>query len=151
MNRNKKFLILVLTVLFTSFGSAQINFNFRKDHNALLVKDLGQAANFYKEILGLEEIPNGGLGDYIRWFQLKDGVQVHLIESQDDISQHKGVHMAINTNKLEEFIKYLKSKNVLFENWPGEKSSTNTRPDNVKQIYLHDPDGYWIEVNDGKI
>ena len=24
------------------------------------------------------------------------------------------------------------------------------RPDKVQQIYLQDPDGYWIEVNDDK-
>ena len=24
------------------------------------------------------------------------------------------------------------------------------RPDNIKQIYLQDPEGYWIEVNDDK-
>jgi catechol 2,3-dioxygenase-like lactoylglutathione lyase family enzyme len=151
MNRNKKFLILVLTVLFASFASAQTNFNFKKDHDALLVKDLGRAANFYNDILGLKEIPNGGLGDHIKWFQLKDGVQVHLIESQDNISMHKGVHMAININKLADFIEFLKSRDVPFENWPGEKGTTNSRPDNVKQIYLQDPDGYWIEINDGKI
>lgn len=141
----------MITILFTSFASAQTNFNFKKDHDALLVKELEVAANFYKEIMGLEEIPNGGLGDHIRWFQLSDKVQIHLIQSNDEIFQHKGVHMAINTKKLSEFMEFLKSKNIHFENWPGEKHTTNSRPDDVKQIYLQDPDGYWIEVNDGKI
>jgi len=48
-------------------------------------------------------------------------------------------------------MKFLKSKNVNFQNWPGEKGTTNTRPDGIKQIYLQDPDGYWIEINDNKL
>ncbi len=29
-------------------------------------------------------------------------------------------------------------------------NSITTRVDNVKQIWLQDPDGYWIEINDAK-
>lgn len=138
-------------LLFTCFSQAQTNFTFYKDHDALQVKDLSVAANFYQEVMGLKEIPNGGLPNHIRWFQLNDKVQIHLIESKDDIPKNKGVHMALNTPDLEDFMKFLTDKNVHFENWPGEKSSTNTRPDGIKQIYLQDPDGYWIEVNDGQL
>lgn len=140
----------VVVILFSNISSAQ-NFNFKKDHDALQVKNLSVAADFYKNILNLKEIPNGGLGEHIRWFQLNNGVQVHLIESEDEIEKHKGVHMAINTDRLEEFMEFLKAKNIPFENWPGDKNTTNTRPDGVKQIYFQDPDGYWIEVNDGKV
>ena len=141
----------MLAVLFTLFSSAQNNFNFRKDHDALQVRDLEKAANFYKDVMGLEEIPNAGLGDHIRWFQLNDKVQIHLIETDEVIEKYKGVHMAINTDQLPEFMEFLKSKNVHFENWQGEKGTTNERPDGIKQIYLQDPDGYWIEVNDGEL
>lgn len=136
-------------ILFTSFSSAQSAFTFNKDHDALQVKDLTRAATFYQEIMGLKEIPNGGLPSHIRWFQLNDKVQIHLIESQEEIIKNKGVHMALNTPDLEEFMKFLIEKKQHFENWQGEKNTTNTRPDGIKQIYLQDPDGYWIEVNDG--
>lgn len=139
----------VVIILFTGISSAQ-NFNFKKDHDALQVKNLEVAADFYKNILNLKEIPNGGLGDHIRWFQLNNGVQVHLIEGEDEIEKNKGVHMAINTDRLEEFMEFLIDRKIPFENWPGEKNTTNTRPDGVKQIYFQDPDGYWIEVNDAE-
>lgn len=138
-------------IFFAHFSSAQNNFNFKKDHDALQVKNLKVAADFYKDVLGLEEIPNGGLWDHIRWFQLNDKVQVHLIENKEEIKKHKGVHMAINTNKLDDFMNHLRSRNVHFENWEGETGTTNDRPDGVKQIYFQDPDGYWIEVNDGEL
>jgi hypothetical protein len=47
-------------------------------------------------------------------------------------------------------MEHLEASNVPFENWPGEAGTTNSRPDGIKQIYLQDPDGYWIEVNDNK-
>lgn len=147
----KENFFIMIVVLFTNFSSAQSQFNFKKDHDALLVKDLEKAANFYKDILGLEEIPNGGLGDHIRWFQLQEKVQIHLIESDEEVVQQKGVHMALNTDSLEDLMEFLTSENVHFENWPGEKGATNSRPDDVKQIYFQDPDGYWIEVNDNSL
>lgn len=131
--------------------SAQNPFQLNKDHDALLVKDLKKSADFYGNVLGLKEIPNGGLPDHIRWFQLGDKVQIHLIQSDEMTEKNKGVHFAWNTAELPKLMEYLKSKNIHFENWPGEAGTTNTRPDGVKQIYLQDPDGYWIEINDGSL
>ena len=151
MNSKSTWGLTAIIFLFSIFASAQSNFNFSKDHDALLVRDLAASANFYGEILGLKEISNGGLGEHIRWFELNDKVQIHLIQSDEPVVKVKGVHMAINTKNLSDFRKYLTEKGVDYENWPGEKKSTNMRPDGVNQIYLQDPDGYWIEINDGKL
>lgn len=140
-----------IAVFFTYFSSAQTDFTFNKDHDALQVSNLEASADFYGKILGLKEIPNGGLGDHIRWFQLNDRVQIHLIESGEEIAKYKGVHMALNTSNLEQFMDFLRKNEVHFENWDGEANTTNTRPDGVKQIYFQDPDGYWIEVNGGEL
>lgn len=134
-----------------TLSSAQNPFNLKKDHDALLVKDVNASAKFYNEIFGLKEIPNGGLGDHIRWFELGDKIQFHLIESDERPEKQKGFHLALSTDDLDAFMEFLKSKNIHFENWPGEKGTTNTRPDGIKQIYLQDPDGYWIEVNDNRL
>ncbi|WP_424493812.1 VOC family protein [Salinimicrobium sp. GXAS 041] len=141
----------VMVLLFAHVSSAQNGFNFNKDHDALQVKDLSISADFYKNILGLEEIPNGGLPNHIRWFPLNDKVQIHLIESVEEIKKHKGVHMALNVDDLSGLMDHLRKQNVHFENWEGEGNTTNDRPDGVKQIYFQDPDGYWIEVNDGNL
>ncbi|MEO2063205.1 MAG: VOC family protein [Christiangramia sp.] len=143
--------ICIILVMSMSSLSAQNPFQLNKDHDALLVKDLEKSADFYGNVLGLKEIPNGGLPDHIRWFQLGDKVQIHLIQSDEMTEKNKGVHFAWNTAELPKLMEYLKSKNIHFENWPGEAGTTNTRPDGVKQIYLQDPDGYWIEINDGSL
>lgn len=147
----QKIIPILVLLLFTTMMNSQNKFQLKKDHDAILVKDVAASAKFYSEILGLKEIPNGGLPDHIRWFELGEKVQIHLIESEDLPEKHKGVHMALNTSNLPELMDFLRSKNVSFENWLGEKDTTNTRPDGIKQIYLQDPDGYWIEINDNSL
>ena len=146
-----KTILFILIALFTINMATAQKFEFTKDHDALLVKDLDKAAAFYSDILGLKEIDNADLGPKFRWFELENKVQIHLIQSEELFTPHKGVHLALNINDLDGFMEFLKSKNVDFENWPGESGVTNTRPDGVKQIYLTDPDGYWIEINTNKL
>ncbi len=141
---------LPIIVLFAATSGAN-RFNFRKDHDTIRVKDLKTSIEFYGNILGLEQISNGGLGDHIKWFQLNNKVQLHLVESEEVIEKNKGVHTAFNTDNLSGFMDFLRSKNIPFENWKGEKDTITNRPDGIKQIYFQDPDGYWIEVNDSKI
>ncbi len=35
----------------------------------------------------------------------------------------------------------------LFDDWTGKKNRIQHRSDGVDQIYIQDPDGYWIEIN----
>ena len=145
------FISIILLSIMTNSNSQSNVFNLQKDHDAILVKDVKASANFYGKILRLKEIPNGGLPDHIRWFQLGDKIQFHLIESEDIPEKHKGFHMALSTSNLEKFMLFLKEREIPFENWSGEANTTNTRPDGIKQIYFQDPDGYWIEINDNEL
>lgn len=135
----------------TEFSSGQNSFHFKKDHDTIRVKNLKVAANFYGGILQLKEIPNGGLPDHIRWFEFGNGIQLHLVESKETVQTYKGVHMALSTDRLDEFINFLKLKHIAFESGTGEPGTTNTRPDGIKQIFLQDPDGYWIEINNNVV
>lgn len=150
LNKFFKILFLVIVATISTEGVAQEDFQLYKDHDAVLVKDLEKAAKFYSDILGLKEIYNAGLGERFRWFELNDHVQIHLILSEEDIPKSKNIHLALNTDNLEGFIDHLRKNKVYFENWTGEPDTTTIRPDKVMQIYLKDPDGYWIEINDNK-
>lgn len=139
-----------IIILFSAKSAAK-PFKLRKDHDTIRVKDLKTSVNFYKNILGLEQIDNGGLGDHIKWFQLDNKVQLHLVESDARIEKHKGFHSAFNTSNLSDFMDLLRTNNIPFENGKGEKDTFTKRPDGIRQIYFQDPDGYWIEVNDNKV
>jgi len=47
-------------------------------------------------------------------------------------------------------MKHLDQYKVKYGNWAGSSKEPQLRPDKVKQVYLQDPDGYWIEINDDK-
>jgi catechol 2,3-dioxygenase-like lactoylglutathione lyase family enzyme len=147
-----KYLILIVcTLLFTCFCTAQNNFEFKKNHDAILVLDLGVSAKFYQDILGLEEISSKAIPSGKRWFMLDNGVQLHLSKSKEEVPKNKSVHMAITTQKIDAFVDLLKSKDIYFENWFGKAKTVRVRADGVKQFYIRDPDGYWIEVNNAKM
>lgn len=142
-----KYLFLFFCTLFSLFSSAQTNFNFKKDHDALLVLDLETSARFYQNVLGLKEVFSKAIPDGKHWFELDNGVELHLSESKEVVPKNKSVHMAITTQKVEAFVDFLKTEGIYFENWAGEEKTVRIRDDGAKQIYIRDPDGYWIEVN----
>ena len=45
-------------------------------------------------------------------------------------------------------IEKLKKLNWVYEDVIGNKNAITTRVDGVHQIWLQDPDGYWLEIND---
>ena len=146
----KKLLFVAVIMLSIEVSSAQsYQPQAKTDHLALLVTDLNKSAEFYTQILGLNEITNQTKKSNIRWFAFADGVELHLINrSMDGVSLKKDIHLAVAINNLTAFTKMLDEKNVYYENWSGEANTTNERPDGVTQVYIQDPDGYWIEVND---
>lgn len=126
-------------------------FDLSFNHYAINVADLETSVDFYENVMGLEQITNQTLKSNIRWFGIGKDLELHVIEaSTEHLKLQKGVHLSLTLEDLDAFIKHLNDLEVPFENWPGESNTTNTRPDGVRQIYLQDPDGYWIEINDAK-
>jgi len=146
-----KYLNLIICIFLPYFCTAQTNFEFKKDHDAILVRNLEISAKFYQDILGLEEIYSKAIPSGKRWFMMGNGVQLHLSKSKKEVPKNKSVHMAITTQKIDAFVDFLKSKDIYFENWAGKAKTVRVRADGVKQFYIRDPDGYWIEVNNAKM
>ncbi|MEO6348884.1 MAG: VOC family protein [Aquaticitalea sp.] len=144
----KKMILSFIAISFFGMLQAQETNAFTFNHIALSVKDLGQAAQFYKDILGLQEITNRTEMDGIRWFSLGEGKELHLVSTlKEPVSINKAVHFALSTSNFDAFVKTLEAKNITYSDWPGIKNIITTRADGIKQFYFQDPDGYWIEVN----
>lgn len=117
------------------------------DHYTMRVKDLDRSAEFYKEVLQLEEITNRTEKPYIRWFSLGKG-ELHIAEKPDEVVEtHVGLHLALAIEDIESLIKRLKERDITIHDSKGNPNKKTTRADGVLQIYFKDPDGYWIEVN----
>ena len=136
---------LFLSLSLPGFGQS---FELRYDHRALPVSNLGVSANFYKDMLGLEEIPNRTGKDTRRWFLLGNDQELHLILAEAKVPQQsKDNHFALFTDHLDQVATHLKQNDIPYFSWQGEPQTIGTRPDGIRQLYLQDPDGYWIEIN----
>lgn len=139
-------LFLVLAVcLAKAQGTNQSEFTF--NHLALSVKDLNRSAEFYIKVFQLQEITNRTANPNIRWISLNDGKELHLISNAEPVTLNKSVHLALTASDFEAFLKRLGELKIPYGDWSGKANAVTTRADGIKQIYLQDPDGYWIEVN----
>lgn len=120
------------------------------DHYAINVNDLERSVDFYQKIFGLQEIADGTEQPHIRWFRLGSTQELHIIEVDSlDKRIPKGVHLALAVRDFDRFRESIINYNLDYYDWPGTKNEISTRPDKVRQLYIQDPDGYWVEVNDG--
>lgn len=149
----KKIIVFLVIVLISKNTSAQKHDDFfmTVDHLALSVSDVDTSAEFYSSVLNLNEITNKTKVEGIRWFSLGDGKELHLISIvKGDIKLNKAVHFAVTTSSFDAFIKKLSAMSLEYSSWAGEKNKITIRADGVKQVYVQDPNGYWIEVNSVK-
>lgn len=142
----KTLLLLTATANF-SMANAQ-SFDFSYDHLSIVVEDVDKSADFYANVLNLEETPHPDKTPGFRWFIINEKTQIHLIQKEfAPFEKNKSLHLALATQDLDAFIKHLKAKNVVYDDWSGKKNTIKHRSDGVDQIYIQDPDEYWIEIN----
>ena len=70
--------------------------------------------------------------------------------AKEDIPHDVNIHLAFTVASLPDFMKHLDQMGVKYGNFQGETGKIAIRPDQIQQIYLQDPDGYWIEVNNDR-
>jgi lactoylglutathione lyase len=123
----------------------------RINHTAIYVMDLKTSKTFYENILGLDTIPEPFHDGKHAWFRIGPGASMHIIEGATVKKEYyKNQHTCFSVPSVETFTTILKKNNIGWEDVAGKKNSTTTRIDGVKQIWLQDPDGYWLEINDAK-
>ena len=122
--------------------------NVSVDHVALHVADLDASVAFYSGVFGLQEIPAAAKGR--RWLSLGKGVALHLLGGRSEpVVDDRSVHFALTSDNLEPILQRLKDRGIAWSDFGGTQATVSTgRSDGVRQIFLRDPDGYWIEVND---
>lgn len=118
------------------------------DHVALSVTNVNTSVKFYKNVLNLKEIKNKTEVKGIRWMSLGEGKELHLISVvEGKLQLNKAVHFALKSLDFDAFIENIKKNEIPFSSWDGIENKITTRADGIRQIYIQDPDGYWIEVN----
>jgi lactoylglutathione lyase len=135
-------------IIYSNSLVAQNSFQVTFDHVALHVSDVDIAADFYHHVLKLTEITNRSKIAGVRWFDLGEGKELHLLSMlKSEVTLNKAVHFALHIGKFDEFLESIKALGMSYSDWPGEDSKITIRPDGIRQIYIQDPDGNWLEVN----
>lgn len=148
-----KIIILIFSWVFsiqTAFTQPAINkARAVLDHTAIYVADVKASASFYRNIIGLDTIPEPFHDGKHAWFAIAPGISMHIIQGADLKKEYyKNQHTCFSVPSIEVFASVLMKNNISWEDRDGAKMKFTTRVDSVKQLWLQDPDGYWIEIND---
>lgn len=147
MKRNLLSLLLVIAALAAGSNSIAQRKPALFNHMALYVVDLQKATVFYRDILQIDTIPEPFHDGKHTWFKIGSG-QLHLIAGIEKAGHHeKNNHLCFSVYSMDDMIARLNKFNIDFENLKGDSKVPTTRVDGIKQIYLRDPDGYWVEIN----
>ncbi len=137
--------VLVLFLIFAGNLSAQITIS-GYNHVALAVANIDSSAYFYREIIGLEQIQVPENLKAIRaWFKIAPGQELHLLagrSAQVSNNDRNGAHFSFTIPNADPVEEYLKKKGLPY--------IRQQRFDKAWQIYITDPDGYVIELNEPK-
>ena len=114
------------------------------DHLALHVANVGKSLTFYAEILGLRILPRPEFSFNGAWLQLDESLQLHLIEGREQNTQSgsRSNHFAFVVEDVNTLEEKLRAQGV-------EIVVNKIRVDGVRQLFVKDPDGYFIEFNEG--
>jgi glyoxylase I family protein len=126
-------------------------------HVAINVTDLERSKRFYRDVLGLEEIPRPPFSFPGAWFQVGGpGHQVHLIVHEPATTRgSKGIdtrdiHFALRVRSYREALESLKAKGYCEDAAADDLLRMIVSPQataGFPQIYLLDPDHNVIEIN----
>jgi lactoylglutathione lyase len=116
------------------------------DHIAIYVRDLDNSTAFYKDVFGFREVK--APFPTARWLVMGNGMMLHIVLGRNaPVQNSKWDHFAISCADMSKMITDLDAKKLMWTDIQG-KHEPQIRPDGVQQIFVSDPDGYWIEIND---
>jgi glyoxylase I family protein len=114
-------------------------------HVSLCVSDLARAMAFYRDLLGLPELPRPDLGIPGAWLGVGGGLKLHLIENPeraptgaDRRLSIADPHFALWTDDVPAMVEALRRKGL-------EVLENRHRTVSFQQAYLKDPDGNMVE------
>ena len=123
-------------------------------HISLPTTDLQRSRAFYREVLGLAEIPRPPFPFPGAWFQLGDR-ELHLIGERSDAQGDGGtdsnqLHFAVRVARFGDAVERLRRLGYREDVDPSDPKHLEVRLHPVTgypQTYLVDPDRHLIEIN----
>ena len=107
------------------------------DHCSVLITDVAKSRHFYRDVLGLKEVPKPKTFDFVAlWFDLGN-TQLHLLlkDKPDTISPR---HFALRVANVAAARAYFQQRDV-----PTQETTLIPGAD---RFFINDPDGNRIEI-----
>jgi lactoylglutathione lyase len=125
-------------------GAAALN------HVAIYVRNPDRSAAFYRDVFGLQQVT--APVPFARWLVMGNRTMLHIVGGRPTpVANARWDHFALSVFDLNAFITRLDAKGITWSDLNGRPvPQSDIRGRGLKQIFLHDPDGYWIEVNDAQ-
>jgi len=149
----KKLVPVILSLCFVTMhqGPVMAQTSPTVNHIALYVYDLDKSAAFYKNVMQFKVIPEPFHDGRHVWFRIGAHSQLHIISGAKAVEDHDiNTHISYSVPVLKTFLTHLDAVKVKYVSFKGEPKKITPRPDGVTQVYVQDPDNFWIEVNDDK-
>jgi lactoylglutathione lyase len=125
-----------------------VKYTIRFNHTTVYVQDLAISTRFYSDVMSLEPIPEPFHDQKHSWYSIGPHIQLHVVQGAvQKIPHDVNIHLAFSVEDLPAFMEHLKQLGIPYGDFTAKNGKTAKRPDGIEQIYLQDPDGYWIEVN----
>jgi lactoylglutathione lyase len=119
------------------------------EHVAIQAADIDRSAAFYRDAFGLRLIPTPLANR--RWMDLGHGFTLHILDGRTaPKASNINEHVALHVDDLAVVTAWLDRRGLPWTDLAGKRSTMQTRFDGVRQIYVQDPDGYWLEVSDSR-
>ncbi|HUI82335.1 MAG TPA: VOC family protein [Bryobacteraceae bacterium] len=126
-------------------------------HVSIPVTHLDRSKEFYREILGLREIPRPNFPFQGAWFQVAGRQELHLILEHTDVTYrlNKGIdpgdlHFAVRVKSFQKTVEFLHSKGYREDAPASDLMQLRVLPHPITgypQAYILDPDRHLIEIN----
>ncbi len=115
----------------------------RINHVSVSARDLAESVRFYIDVLGMRPVATPDFGFPVQWLQLGQ-VQLHVFEHtqrEAPISHHVAIEVDDFAQVLREVRRRRIEDRTTFGHW------LYRLPDGAAQLYLRDPGGNLIEVD----
>ncbi len=115
-------------------------------HYTIQVTNLQTSLTFYRDILAMQQIERPAFDFPGAWLNMGYQCQLHLIlvdALPPFVSGSRALHFAFQTNRLPWWKHRLEKEGVPI-------LRDQVRPDGIRQLFVHDPDGYFIEICDAE-
>ncbi|BCA61218.1 hypothetical protein NI18_16755 [Sphingomonas sp. HMP9] len=86
-----------------------------------------------------------------RWLDLGNGLALHILDGRTAPKpSNRNEHLALHVDDLAIVTTWLERHGIVWTDLAGNPHRMQIRFDGVRQMYVQDPDGYWLEIGDSR-